>query len=174
MLASLACGSVEVGIVTPTSEENSINSVDIQEPTSEVLVSTPEENIQTTEKVEDEPEYAIPTIAYMGPDNNVWVLETGNQTPRQMTFDANRTGGDGAKVVYLSPLLSSDSTLLVYYMDVGTPSASGYDSTYGVWVLNLITGEHRQILEGRFAGMAWKPGTHNGLETRHTPAGLWA
>ena len=160
MLASLACGSVEVGIVTPTSEENSINSVDIQEPTSEVLVSTPEENIQTTEKVEDEPEYSIPTMAYMGPDDNLWVLEAGSQTPRQITFDANRTGGDGAKVVYLGSLLSFDGTLLVYYRDVDTPSASGYDSTYGVWVANLITGEHRQILEGRFAGMAWKPGTH--------------
>ncbi len=45
-------------------------------------------------------------------------------------------------------------------MDVGTPSTNGYDYTYGVWVINLITGEQRQILDTRFAGMAWKPGTH--------------
>jgi dipeptidyl aminopeptidase/acylaminoacyl peptidase len=160
ILASLACGSVEVGIVTPTTEKSSIGVVDIQEPTTEVLTSTPEENIQLTEKVEDEPAYDIPTMVYMGPDDNLWVLEAGSQTPRQITFDANRTGGDSAEIVYSSPLLSSDGTLLVYYRDVGTPSASGYDSTYGVWVLNLITGEHRQILESRFSGMAWKPGTH--------------
>ncbi len=34
VLASLACGSVEVGIVPPTTKENPINAVDIQEPTS--------------------------------------------------------------------------------------------------------------------------------------------
>ena len=96
----------------------------------------------TPEPTEEIPDYSIPTMAYIGPDDNIWLLETGSQTPRQITFDANRTGGDGAKVVYLSPLLSSDGTLLVYYMDVGTPSASGYDYTYGVWVANLITGEH--------------------------------
>ena len=67
---------------------------------------------------------------------------------------------DSVEVVYSYPLLSSDDTLLAYYMSVSTPSASGYDSTYGVWVKNLITGEDRQIMDGRFAGMAWKPGTH--------------
>ncbi|MCJ7702822.1 MAG: hypothetical protein MUO62_14660, partial [Anaerolineales bacterium] len=40
------------------------------------------------------------------------------------------------------------------------PSASGYDYTYGVRVVNLITGEQRQIMDGRAAGLAWKPGTH--------------
>jgi Tol biopolymer transport system component len=119
-----------------------------------------EETIQSTDETDDEPDDSIPAMAYIGPDDNVWVLETGGQTPRQITFDANRTGGDRAEVVYLNPLLSSDGTLLVYYMDVGTPSANGHAYTHGVWVANLITGEHRQILEGRFSGMAWKPGTH--------------
>ena len=50
VLASLACGSVEVGIVTPTTEEDSIKVVDIQEPTPEVLISTPEDNIQLTDE----------------------------------------------------------------------------------------------------------------------------
>jgi Tol biopolymer transport system component len=43
---------------------------------------------------------------------------------------------------------------------VDTPNTNGQDSTYGVWVENLITGEHRQILDTRFSGIAWKPGTH--------------
>jgi hypothetical protein len=55
ILASTACGSVEVGVTTPTTEENSINAVDVQEPTSEVLTSTPEENIQPTAKATSTP-----------------------------------------------------------------------------------------------------------------------
>jgi len=55
ILASLACGSVEVGIVKPTTEENSINAIDIQEPTSEVSINTPKENTQPTEEATNEP-----------------------------------------------------------------------------------------------------------------------
>lgn len=74
MLVSLACGSVEVGIVTPTSEKNSINSVDIQEPTSEVLVNTPEENIQPTEEATN-----VPTT------ENIWP-ETKPGVPDEVTL----------------------------------------------------------------------------------------
>jgi len=164
ILATLACGSVQVWIVAPTLEPSMQPTSDSPEPETELTVLDDVDSHiveeSTSEPREEVPDYSIPTMVYMGPDDNIWLLETGSQTPRQITFDANRTGGDGDKVVYLSPLLSSDSTLLVYYRDVDTPSASGYDSTYGVWVLNLITGEHRQIMDGRFAGMAWKPGTH--------------
>jgi Tol biopolymer transport system component len=43
---------------------------------------------------------------------------------------------------------------------VGTPSASGYDYTTALWVINLTNDEQRQILDGLSAGFAWKPGTH--------------
>jgi len=164
ILASLACGSVQVGVVAPTPEASMQPANNDQEPVTELTVLN-EVDSQIVEEpapepTEQVPEYSIPAMAYIGSDDNIWLLETGSQTPRQITFDATRPGGDGARVVYLSPLLSSDGTLLVYYMDVGTPSANGHEYTHGVWVANLITGEHRQILEGRFAGMAWKPGTH--------------
>jgi len=74
VLASLACGSVQVGVVTPTSEENSINSVDIQEPTSEELISTPEENIQPTEEATN-----VPTT------ENIWP-ETKPGVPDEVTL----------------------------------------------------------------------------------------
>jgi len=106
------------------------------------------------------PEDSIPAMAYLGSDGNVWVLEAGSETPRQVTFDANPIGGDSAAVEYAFPSLSSDGTLLAYRRDVGTPSASGYDFTSGIWVANLTTGEQRQIMDGRPAGLAWKPGTH--------------
>jgi Tol biopolymer transport system component len=159
ILSSLACGTFEVGVVTPTTEDEFINLVDTQEPASEV-VSPTEGTIQPTEEVDDEPEYSIPAMAYLGPDGNVWVLEAGSETAKQMTFDANRAGGDSAAIEYGSLSLSSDGTLLAYRQDVGTPIASGYDFTTGVWVTNLTTGEQRQILDRRPAGMAWKPGTH--------------
>ncbi len=106
------------------------------------------------------PQDPIPTMAYLGPDGNVWVLEAGSETPRQVTFDAIPYGGNGAAVEYYSPSLSSDGTLLAYGQDVGTPIASGYDFTYATWVVELTTGEQRQIIDDRPAGMAWKPGTH--------------
>jgi Tol biopolymer transport system component len=164
ILASLACGSVQVGVVAPTIEASMQPTNEAQEPETELTILNEVDSQvvdePTSEPREEVPDYSIPTMVYMGPDDNIWLLETGSQTPRQITFDANRTGGDSAEIVYSSPLLSSDGTLLAYYMDVNTPSASGYDSTYGVWVVNLITGEGRQILDTRFAGMAWKPGTH--------------
>ena len=164
ILASLACGSVQIGVVAPTLEASMQPTNEAQEPETELTVLddvdsqiVEQPNPIPTEQI---PESSIPTMAYMGPDDNIWLLETGSQTPVQVTFDANRTGSDGDKVIYSYPILSSDGTLLVYYMDVGTPSTSGHEDTHEVWVANLITGEHRQILSGRAAGMAWKPGTH--------------
>ena len=90
----------------------------------------------------------------------MWVLEAGSETPRQVTFDANLIGGDSAAVEYGYPHLSSDGVLLAYGREVGTPVASGYEFTSGLWVTNLATGEQSQILDGRPAGLAWKPGTH--------------
>ena len=55
ILASLACGSVEVGIGTPTTEKNSINVIDIQEPISEDGIDALDENLQSTEKSTNEP-----------------------------------------------------------------------------------------------------------------------
>jgi len=81
-LASLACGSVEVGIVTPTSEENSINSVDIQEPTSEDVIDASEENPQPTQEATN-----VPTT------ENIWP-ETKPGVPEEVTL---------GPLVYLSP-----------------------------------------------------------------------
>jgi len=99
-------------------------------------------------------------LTYLGPDSNMWVLEAGSERPRQVTFDANLIGGDSLAVEYGNPRLSSDGTLLAYSRQVGTPVASGYDFTTGLWVTNLTTDEQRQIMDGRTTGLAWKPGTH--------------
>ena len=164
LLAVMACGQVSVGVITPTAANapGETPAARILVPTSVSTTPTPVSSPTSDwdpAAATAVPEASIPALTYLGPDSNVWVLEAGSETPRQVTFDAN-LGDEGATVEYINPSLSSDGTLLAYYMDVGTPSANGHDYTYGVWVVNLITGEQRQIMDGRFAGMAWKPGTH--------------
>ena len=51
ILASLACGSVEVGIVTPTNENDPVNLLDLQEPTPEVVII---DNSQPTEEPQED------------------------------------------------------------------------------------------------------------------------
>jgi len=55
IFASLACGSVAVGIVTPTTNDVLVNSVDTQEPTPEMSTSVPSEELSqpTQEPTED-------------------------------------------------------------------------------------------------------------------------
>ena len=164
ILATLACGQVSVGVITPTAANapGETHPASILVPTSvsttPTPVSSPESGWEPTATTF--PEDLIPAMAYLGPDNNVWVLEAGSETPRQVTFDANLIGGDSAAVEYGYPHLSSDGVLLAYGREVGTPVASGYEFTSGLWVTNLATGEQSQILDGRPAGLAWKPGTH--------------
>lgn len=164
LLATMACGQYSVGVITPTAANATgetpaasrlVSTSDLTTPAPE---SSPAAAVDPTATTV--PQSSIPAMAYIGLDGNLWVLETDGETPRQVTFDANQMGGDGASVEYGYPRLSSDGALLAYRMDLGTPIGSGYDVTSGMWVLNLATGEQRQILDGRSAGYSWKPGTH--------------
>jgi hypothetical protein len=93
VLASLACGSVEVGIVPPTTKENPINAVDIQEPTSEDVIDASEENPQPTEESTNEPmidvsqpetkpgvpdEVTLGPLFYGTPDTGLAVIQDQN------------------------------------------------------------------------------------------------
>ena len=60
ILVSLACGSFEVGIVTPTIEEPSMNAVENQEPTVEVSISASEDNIMPSVEPTNVPETVRP------------------------------------------------------------------------------------------------------------------
>jgi len=93
VLASPACGSVEVGIVPPTTKENPINAVDIQEPTSEDVIDASEENPQPTEESTNEPmidvsqpetkpgvpdEVTLGPLFYGTPDTGLAVIQDQN------------------------------------------------------------------------------------------------
>jgi Tol biopolymer transport system component len=163
-----SCATLEVGIeTTPTTDQTVIGTTVAQIVQATLLANEPTPTPVSTLASDSDmatatavPEDSIPAMTYLGPDSNVWVLETGSETPRQLTFDANLIGGDSLAVEYGNPRLSSDGTLLAYSRQVGTPVASGYDFTTGLWVTNLTTDEQRQIMDGRTTGLAWKPGTH--------------
>jgi Tol biopolymer transport system component len=108
----------------------------------------------------DIPEKDFPAMAYVGQDGNLWLLEMGSEAPRQLTSDANPIGNQNTAVEYSFPRLSYDGQFLAYRHDVGIPIDSGYDFTTGMWVINLTTGELRQVLDVFAYGMDWKPGTH--------------
>jgi WD40 repeat protein len=161
-----SCATLEVGIEnTPITDQSAIETT-VAEFAQATLQAGENQSIEITPSVTDPAtstavlEDSITAMAYLGLDSNVWVIESGRETPRQVTFDANLGGGDSLTVEYIFPRLSSDGTLLAYRLDVGTPSASGYDYTSGMWVANLTTGEQTKIMDGRGAGLAWQPGTH--------------
>jgi len=158
ILASLACGTLNVGVESNLTENGSSNLVNLQETTTEIAETNDQDN-NSTQQDPEEQQTSIPAMAYVGIDHNMWLLEAGSQTPRQLTFDA-KLGGEGETIEFLSPSLSSDGLLLAYTLLVSTPSANGYENIYEVWVLNLATGEQSRILDRRSGGMAWKPGTH--------------
>jgi len=169
LLATLACGQIELGVEEPLSPlpETQIEDNQAQEKTEEALLSDPSssDNQANANDVSDAPDMSIVedgnfTLAYIGSDRNIWVLEAGSEAPRQITNDARLGDGTNNLVEYMGLHVSSDGTLLAYSKQMGVPSTGGYDMTTVTWVLNLVTGEQNQILMGRTAGMAWKPGTH--------------
>jgi hypothetical protein len=165
LLTVMACGQVSVGVITPTvvSAPGETPPVHIQESTGVSNTANPDSS--TTPEVEtaaptDTPEVGFPAMAYVGRDGNLWVVEASSETPRQLTFDANPIGNENTAVEYSFLRLSFDGEYLAYRRDVSIPSDSGYDFTTGMWVMNLMTSEQRQILDVFAYGMDWKPGTH--------------
>jgi len=164
-LAILACGQFSVGESTPTTVKAPGVTPATRTSAPTIVSTTPAPVSSPATELEPAattavPEVSIPAMAYLGPDGNLWVLEAGQETARQLTFDAHPLDGENVAVEYAYPRLSSDGALLAYRLEVGTPNASGYDFSSGLWVMNLATGEQRQILDGRSTGFDWKPGTH--------------
>lgn len=79
ILASLACGSLEVGVVTPTSEDELANAVDAQKPTEDAGLPTEEITPPTENLAED---FSHLWVEYWNPKYNYgltlpahWVVE---------------------------------------------------------------------------------------------------
>lgn len=102
------------------------------------------------------------TIAYIGMDGNLWVIE-GGSAPRQITQDATPetyTAQPAPTVSYYFPKISSDSRYVAVRRDAGTPVESGMQYEFGLWVHDLAGGEARLVYDQNPAGFDWKPGSH--------------
>lgn len=104
------------------------------------------------------------TIAYIGMDGNLWVIEPGGEGPRQLTQDGTSLDSypdqPSPTVNYYFPAISSDGRFLAVRRDEGTPIESGMEYEFGLWVYDLASGEASLIYDKTPAGFAWKPGTH--------------
>ena len=106
---------------------------------------------------------AAMTIAYIGSDGNLWVIENGNQ-PRQVTQDGTPLvysfpPPDGT-VSYYFPKVSSDGSFVAARRDAGTPVEWGMQFEISLWVYDLTSSEARLVYEKTPAGFDWKAGSH--------------
>jgi hypothetical protein len=103
------------------------------------------------------------TIAYIGMDGNLWVIE-GGSAPRQITQDGTPPETNSAQpapiVSYDFPKISSDGRYVAVRRDAGTPVESGMQYEFGLWVHDLAGGEARLVYDQNPAGFDWKPGSH--------------
>jgi Tol biopolymer transport system component len=113
-------------------------------------------------EVVDQP--AVPaTIAYIGSDGNLWVIENGGE-PRQVTQDGTPLVYSEMPVTgivsYNIPKVSTDGRFVAARRDSGTPVEWGMQYEIVLWVVDLSNGESRLVYEKTPAGFDWKPGTH--------------
>jgi Tol biopolymer transport system component len=109
-----------------------------------------------------EPPAANATIAYIGIDGNLWVIE-GGSAPRQLTQDATPESypdRPAPTVRYYFPRISSDGNYVAVRRDAGTPVESGMQYEFGLWVYDLTGGEARLVYDQSPAGFDWKPDSH--------------
>lgn len=116
------------------------------------------------EDMESRPSTGHATIAYIGLDGNLWVIQSGSDEPRQITQDGTgdvSNGADPAPLVnYYFPEVSWDGRYVATRRDAGTPIESGMQYDFGLWVYDLVEGEERLVYDQNPAGFAWKPGSH--------------
>lgn len=131
-------------------------------------------------------------IAFIGSDENLWLVDPVTGEQQQLTQDATPTQPEPgtATVRYCCAEWSSDGRLLAYQREMGTPVTEGAQYEFSLWVYDIDSGSAGLVLENQMtAGFAWRPGTHvltYGLSipgeyftTRGSPApeyaqGIWA
>jgi hypothetical protein len=167
ILVSLACGSIEVGIVTPTIEEHSNNAIEIQEPTVEASISSPEDSFQPSEQPTNIPVTAMPQ------------LETKPGVPVEVTLGPLGYGHSGVGLVVIedqtvriadSPVefgllwdYSPTSGRLAYASEFfrgSEPSGNvvpGY-SISDLWIYDYVSGESERWLSDYVNHAVWAPG----------------
>lgn len=110
----------------------------------------------------NEPEETAGLLAYIGTDENVWLVNPSNGEQQQLTHDGAtfQPGAERETTSYSVPQWSSDGRLLAFRKEVGTPTSQGYDFTFDLWVYDAASAQLQVVLAGQqVIGYAWQPGT---------------
>lgn len=96
-------------------------------------------------------------MAYIGEDENVWLVSAVTLQQIQITQDAGKSSETGPMTSYTNPQWSSDGALLAYERRSKIASVD-IDSLV---VYNLASGKARSVqFDVLIAGISWKPGAH--------------
>ena len=126
-------------------------------PPEQRLTSTPTATPLPTERTMGE------WIAYIGADENVWLVDPISGERQQITTDAVRMqpGTNETSRTYCCPKWSSDGNYLAYRQQVSTPHESGYSYIQILWIYAVDSGEQSILFEAdQVPGYDWRPGTH--------------
>ncbi len=102
-------------------------------------------------------------IAYIGVEENVWLIDPESGEQKQITNDAVRWQPDMDEITatYCCPKWSSDGKYLAFLQQVNSPQESGYSYIQGLWIYSVERGEASILFEAdQIPGYDWRPGTH--------------
>jgi dipeptidyl aminopeptidase/acylaminoacyl peptidase len=102
-------------------------------------------------------------VAYIGRDDNLWLVDAASGTKQQLTMDAAgyNTNNAADVILYQTPTWSSDGRYLAFERQVGKVIESGYSFSYSLLTYDSTTAAIQPVLENTdTVGFAWKPGTH--------------
>lgn len=137
---------------TPTEEAGEPGTVGPTQPPLEPAITPTEE-----------PPAASGLIAYIGMDDNVWLLDVSSGERQPVTQDAVPWQPDSQRetISYCCAKWSSDGRWLAFRRDVLTPAEGGASFQSGLWVYEAPTGQVTGLVEEQeVLGFAWRPGTH--------------
>lgn len=140
-----------------------LNMVEMPLGVYSIVVNGVETSFEWTGTAPEDAQAADLVLAYIGHDGNLWLLDTQNSEPRQITMDAALESVDGSTVVnYYFPSISSDGRFVAARRDAGTPVEWGMQYQFGLWVYDNESGEAGLVMENEVppAGFDWKPDTH--------------
>ncbi|MEM5773422.1 MAG: hypothetical protein AAGU05_00365, partial [Anaerolineaceae bacterium] len=130
------------------------------QPISATLPAEPTQEF--TAQASAQPE-TISSVAYIGEDGNVWLLDRAGGGAQQITTDAVlMTAGSTAEPIrYCCLGWSSDGLLLSYMREESVAVEGAYNYVYTFTVFDTAAHTGRAVLEGQpTVGYAWKPGSH--------------
>jgi hypothetical protein len=88
-------------------------------------------------------------VAYIGRDDNLWLVDAASGTKQQLTMDAAgyNTNNAADVILYQTPTWSSDGRYLAFERQVGKVIESGYSFSYSLLTYDSTTAAIQPVLE---------------------------